>query len=317
MIAPPPAVPPTPEGTDRSAPPTPAAVQRTSLKVWLRRAIPDEFLDRIWPSVAPMTPLVAEEEAQKATKRMERDQRHAAALVGDPAALKQLREAAEALLVAEDARRAGVETRLTTTFGLASVATSLLLGVLTAFYDKGAPRSWPGIVVLVGLSYMIMQVVRAGTAAVAGLRRRPYPSSDLEDVAPGPNETVEDCDVRVAKHLIELRWDHTEINNRKVECMEIAHVAAQNLLFGVLVVLIGLVTSIAVGRYDGDAKWQDWEDHLKASSSVQKLLRGPPGAQGQRGDVGPIGPGGPRGDIGPRGESGRDTVPVKVARKRR
>lgn len=99
--------------------------------------------------------------------------------------------------------------------------------------------------------------------------------------------------------------------------MEIAHVAAQNLLFGVLVVLIGLVTSIAVGRYDGDAKWQDWEDHLKASSSVQKLLRGPPGAQGQRGDVGPIGPGGPRGDIGPRGESGRDTVPVKVARKRR
>ena len=294
-----------------------ATPQPPSRLVRLRRALPETFLDLVWPTARPFTPAQLARLADRRAKRVALDQGLADALAGDPDGLSRLRGATEALIAAEDARRASVEARLTTTFGLASVATSLLLGVLSAFYDKGPPRNLAGAIVLAGLAYMLSQVVRAGTAAVAGLRRRTYPASVLKDLAPAAGESAEQHDLRVTKHLIELTSDHAELNNRKVDSMDIAHVAARNLLAGVGVVLVGLVASMFSARSAADAKWQDWEEHLKASPSVQSLLRGPPGQPGPAGETGQTGAQGPRGETGPRGVSGENAAPPHARRMRR
>jgi hypothetical protein len=272
-----------------------------------RRSIPEWMVDLLWPSVAPPTTKEKAHDRAKraATRAVARQLTDAYLAAEDTARLKELRDSALALFKEEQQRRSSVETRLTTTFGLASISTSILLSLVTSFFGR-APVLTPSLkVLLASTAYLVIQVACAGLAAVSGLHRRSSSHHTLADEVQRPNESENQHLARLTHKLVELELEYHEITNRKVEAMAAAHEAARNLLRGVLIVMVVWFFFLRATALQSASTEEAVISKLRSDPALIELLRGP---RGEQGGQGPVGPSGPRGDAGPVGPPGSPGV---------
>lgn len=271
-------------------------------RAWHRA--PEWLRDIIWPAITFATPAERALEAQRDRGRLERDIVAIEQLA--TASDDVLHEATEAIresVESEGERRSSVEARLTTVLGMVSVAASVAFGALTAVFGKG----FQGVgtpAAVVGASLMIygtIQLVNALLAAIRGLSRAGYLSSQPADILPRISDTVSEHLCRQMRLMVIARAQHVGINSRKVEAMAVAHMALRNFVCSVLLlsIVVGLVMIAP-----GDSTDRELMAKLRANPALVDLLRGPQGIPGLQG---PAGPQGNQGPPGPEGPSGTNT----------
>lgn len=254
------------------------------------------WLDWIIPWAEPRS----NEQLEKA-KKDERDQveevesRLASA---DVTALKDALTSVEALLDANDERRKGVDTRLSTIVGLTSIAATLATGLIVA--QAAGTLKLPGGWILWGIAalafYLVTQLCAAIGWAIHGQSRGDYREDCAVDLIkePGTADTVW-LRKRVPEKVEQLLTNKDQVN-KKVTAMAVAHRAIQNFVGGlILLSLLGLLAAFRVPREDSMMQAKRSNPELRA------LLRGPKG------------PPGPRGKLEPRGQQGAAEKPGEPA----
>lgn len=206
------------------------------------------------------------------------------------------------LLEAEDARRQGVEGRLTSIVGLASIGGTVLFGGIWAA-ATGA-LSFPNRVltwtIAIGGFYLALQISRAVFASVEGLSRRNYDALEPSDVLHRPDEDGASYHRRKASKYLELLADHQLRNNDKITKMAVAHRALKNFM-----VMLIVLAFLGAGSVLTEKREDRLIENLRRDQRVIELLRGPQG------------PPGPKGDPGasvPRTHKHRQNAPTKSAR---
>jgi hypothetical protein len=254
-------------------------------------------LDCIWPTVLPPT----KSETGDAKKyKQGRQAKEKAALdsisLSDCTELDHAAERIEKLADVEDERRKGIETRLASVLGLSSITTAITFGIFSGVFEKGLAfaSEWQGPIVLGILAYVGLQLVRATSAAVAGLRRRNYLQLEPYDLLPEPGELPPATTKRIINLRLDCFLDDQERNNDKVTQMEVAHVALRNSFAG-LTILILLMFGISAIGVPGKPLEARVINRLRGDSDLLEKLRGAPGPQG---------PSGPQGERGADGQPG-------------
>lgn len=197
-----------------------------------------------------------------------------------------------ALLEAESTRRQSIESRLTSIVGFVALASTIALWLLGAQLagTLGRGRS---IATFVLLSYLVVQLVRAGLASVDGLRRRSFRSVTV-------GLYFEQDNLReLVSERVACAFQHEEIVNGKVERLAVAHRALKNFLIGLL-----LLTSVVGWRFctagpPSSTVSNEALDMIRGNRELRDELRGEPGPEGSRGPTGPRGSHGARGPGGP------------------
>jgi hypothetical protein len=272
-----------------------SAIART----WHR--VPERLRDIIWPAVTLATPAERESESRLDTDRLDRDLLAIERLASvEDDVLRSAAEAIRESVESERERRSSVETRLTTVLGMVSVAASVAFGALTAFFGKGFQGvGTPAAVIGVGLMvYGTVQLVNALLAALRGLSRAGYLSTQPADLLPGVTDTVNEHLRRQMRLMVEALSQHASTNSRKVEAMAVAHTALRNFVCSVLIlsIVVGFVMIVP-----GDSGERELIAKLRTNPVLIDLLRGPQGLPGAQGPAGAQGSQGPPGPVGPPG----------------
>lgn len=205
------------------------------------------LFDRVWPMPTPLSPSRAKEKREKNESRkkeaLEFLHSRFGHRTGAGGSVEGVKEEADAalegalrLFEAEQGRRKSIEGRLTTTLGFVALASTITISVLglratsVVFTDNLSL----GALAVTLMFYMVVQLVRAGLAAIEGLRRRTYLEPDhdsyLKPLAPIERQR------HLASSYIECAFDYEAMNRIKVTWLAVAHRATKNFL-GALVFL--------------------------------------------------------------------------------
>ncbi|WP_313912718.1 collagen-like protein [Tahibacter sp.] len=227
----------------------------------------------------------------------------------EPEALEHVVAGLVGLLNADEGRRGNVDSRLSTMVGLASIAGTVVIGLIVS--QAAGTLKLAGVgrwVVGAAALYLVLQLCVAIVWALIGQARRGYYSDTVKDFLPrleGSKETW--LRERIVTLLRTLQHNVT-VTNIKVTAMAVAHRAAMNFV-GALFFLAAASTFLVPPASSDTALLQSLESNAK----LRELLRGPPGSQGP---AGPAGSQGPQGAPGPRGIDAVNPSPGKVPRPR-
>ncbi|MGA2260161.1 MAG: hypothetical protein ABSH28_01860 [Acidobacteriota bacterium] len=142
-------------------------------------------------------------------------------------------------LAREEERCRGVEARLTTIMGLCSIAGTIVFSSIFGQTTRTlqVQRNWLRWVLGLGGLYLAVELCAAILAAVRGLSRRAYSSSDVLPI-PACEAKVVYLRRRICEYS-EVLLDHQSQNDGKVTQMAVAHRALRNFLW-VLLLLAGI-----------------------------------------------------------------------------
>jgi hypothetical protein len=258
--------------------------------------------DYVFPLEQPWTAAERLDLERAAAARRVESERRIASLPSDPGVIGPHLVACNVLIDHEDARRQGVDTRLTTIVSLVSIAGTIVFGSLLA--QGGHTAVTIGWLLALGSLYLTLQVCSAILAAVRGLGRRNYVELDPDDVLPSDGEATADHMRRQMAACITVLANNQEENNRKVTQMAVAHRALKNFVFGFLfLALLASYYSVAATGRD------DLVQRVRSSHELQDLLRGPQGIPGPPGPTGASASQPPK-PVGQRGgrTSGKRTI---------
>jgi hypothetical protein len=247
------------------------------------------LIDLVFPLAEPLSEEEIEtaEQRQRDELKLGRDQ--ITALPKDSVALVGYLDKCLGLLEAEEDRRQGVESRLTTVMGLCSIAGTVVFGGIVAqaagtAHFQSSFLQWG---VALGAFYLTLQLCSAILAAVRGLGRRSYRAETNDVVLPRIGEEQADHLKRRMQWCLETLVANQTQNNGKVTQMAVAHRAMTNFLVGLLVIAL-----LAVGYAVRPNASNDTVEFLRRNHELMEMLRGPQG---------PPGPIGPQGNPGPPG----------------
>jgi len=271
---------------------------------WIRRhVLGSTWFDVIVPWESPIVQEEADPECLRKTQEREatKDRIQRANVDALKASVNEL----AALEELEAERRRGVDTRLATIVGLASVAATIATGLIVA-QASGSLRipNSSGRWALSGLAfYIVIQLCDAIYWAVRGQERKDYQSDAVEDALPKPTASEEErLRQRIISLVAQLHFNQNGINC-KVTAMAVAHRATKN--FVCALVVLSLVAMFTIGVTPMTVPVLE---QLQTNAQVRDMLRGPAGPQGPQGQMGPAG------SIGPRGPKG-EAAPAKPAIK--
>jgi len=242
---------------------------------------------RIQDLIFPTDETLSEEQIREHSTRRSTE---AEELLACPEALAGCVEECAKLLEAEDSRRQGVDGRLATIVGLASIAGTILFGGIWAgatgtLHSDSRAITWA---MAGGGLYLALQIGRAVLAAVEGLSRRSYDALEPTDVLQRDGEDRSSFARRRARKCLTLLADHQLRNNEKITKMAVAHRALQNFMVAlILLAFVGGWFSVTAPRGQDQLM-----ENLRGDQRVLELLRGPQGPPGPKGDPGtPVAPG--------------------------
>lgn len=202
------------------------------------------LLDWIIPWAAPLSDEQQQKAQTKARDQVEEIKRRLAG--ADVTALKDALTSVEALLDANDERRKGVDTRLSTIVGLTSIAATLATGLIVA--QAAGTLKLPGGWILRGIAalafYLVTQLCAAIGWAIHGQSRGKYREDCPVDLImePAMAEKVW-LRKRVPEKVEQLLTNQDQVNE-KVTAMAVAHRAIQNFVWGlILLSLLGLLAA--------------------------------------------------------------------------
>lgn len=241
------------------------------------------IIDCIFPCPQPRAPEDSAREREHTSAAQAVYEKMVVDLPSDREQLSEHLLSCKRLLEIEDARRQGVEARLTTIFGLSSIAGTIVLGSILA-QPMSLRHGFERLFLAVGLLYLAMQMCSAILAAVLGLRRREYRVIMPVDILPSQSETLAVHLRRQIINSLHILDDDRAINNAKVTQMAVAHRAMLNFLGGLLVLAALGAVHLKVSSQQDAFVDRLWQDH-----KLQDLLRGPQGPQGTPGIQGPPG----------------------------
>lgn len=267
--------------------------QRLNLIGWLIGLRGSTWLDWIIPWATPLSDKQMAAQAQaRAEQITEVEVRLARA---DVTVLKDALTSVEALLEADDERRKGVDTRLSTIVGLTSIAAALATGLIVA-QAAGTlklPAGWAPWGIAALAFYLVTQLCVAIGWAIQGQSRANYQKDRAVDLIREPGVTEEIwLRKRIPQKVKQLLTNQEEVN-KKVTTMAVSHRAIQNFVGGLL--LLSLLGSLAAFRAPGEAPLMQ---ALRSNAELRALLRGPEGPPGPQGELGPRGPQGATGTHG-------------------
>lgn len=240
--------------------------------------------DLTFPTATPLTAEQTNREEELARSERKECETRAKALPDDAAIVASYLAQSTSLLDAEDERRRGVESRLTSIIGLSSIAGTLVFGGILAQASGtlGSQNRFFRAMMAFGALYLALQICSAILAAIRGLERRGYTSAAPSDFLPDPQTTaLVHLKTQVANQGTRL-VDHRLQNNEKVSQMGVAHRAMKNFIY-VLIVLACLGSYFAFTA----SATNNLVQALKTNHELNDMLRGP---QGPKGDPGPMGP---------------------------
>jgi len=264
--------------------------QRLNLIGWLIGLRGSTWLDWIIPWATPLSDKQLEVQAQTHAEQIaEVEVRLATA---DVAALKDTLASVEALSDADDERRKGVDTRLSTIVGLTSIAATLTTGLIVA-QAAGTlklPAGWTlwGIAALA--FYLVTQLCVAIGWAIQGQSRASYQTDRAVDLIREPGTTEEIWLRKRVREKVEQLFTNQEQVNKKITTMAVSHRAIQNFVGGLI--LLSLLGSLAAFRAPDEAPLMQT---IRSNAELRALLRGPEGPPGPQGELGPRGPQGATG----------------------
>lgn len=288
-------------GTERNARASvSSAVRLASWTGCQWRRLPEGLRDVLWPMAYSAGPHAVIAGERRRAKLLEEEAQILTALAVESRfeSIKLAFEGAQSLLESERSRRASVEARLTTTFGLASVANSILLALVTSFVGKQVETSMALVPLLLAIVYLVAQCASAGLAAVRGLTRRAGDASTFANLARGPGESEKQHLLRRTRELLDEYRAFSEATNEKVDAMAVAHVAVRNFLIGILLALCAWVALVVTTARSAATTEAQVVGKLRSDPELLELLRGPAGPRGEKGETGPVGPPGLEGRPG-------------------
>lgn len=281
-------------------------------RIWL--LIPSWLRDVIWPTLEPLTGEQLEEDREKRDALLAADLQRIQELKGrEGKDLLDALDECKALLSNEEEHRKGVESRLTTVAGLASVAAAVAFGSLANQVGKGPQLGLANRLIALLSCYIVLQLVAAVRASVLGLQRRCYFEPQAADVFPAKEEEREVHLLRQMSVYIKYRIYNHETNSGKVDQMAVAHRAITNFL-SALLILIVVLSVVAFRSKHASSLDRNLIQEIQSDPKLIELLRGARGPIGPQGPKGPPGPSGPEGPPGPPGSSGPQGPPGPPAK---
>lgn len=157
----------------------------------------------------------------------------------DLKSLEKFQEGISFLLQSDEERRISVDGRLAMMVGLASIAATLVTGILVAQASGtlkiGSPVRWVIASIVV---YLVLQLCDAICWAIYGLQRKNYSSLTIQNFLPQPALSEEERLREEIVSRIEMLHDNREATNEKVTAMAVAHRSAMNFAVGLLVLAV-------------------------------------------------------------------------------
>lgn len=204
--------------------------------------------DFIWPTLEGDSEELHRQEHEKLEEEAKRIAEAASKLGSDEEKLKGHLGVCEKLLEAEGSRKAGIEARLLNTAGLVSIAGTVVMGALFSLASEklALSSSIARVLLATGCLYLTVQLVAALHASVRGLRATGYVVDQPHELLP-PRGTKHSAHLRLRIQQVLVRVaEHRQVNNGKLDQLNIAHAALHNFLWGLLgVALIAFVIASA------------------------------------------------------------------------
>lgn len=204
--------------------------------------------DFIWPTVEGDSEELDRQEREKLEEEIKLITEAAFHLGSDEEKLKGHLSVCEKLLETEGSRKAGIEARLLSTAGLVSVAGTVVMGALFSLASEklALNSSIARVLLAVGCLYLTVQLVAALHASVRGLRATGYVEDRPHELLP-PRGTRYSVHLRRRIQQVLVRVaEHRQVNNGKLNQLNIAHTALHNFLWGLLgVALIACIVASA------------------------------------------------------------------------
>ena len=213
--------------------------------------------------------------------------------------LTKAQEGLSDLLEVDEERRRSIDTRLSTIVGLASIAATLVTGIIIA-QAAGTIRlpNMPARWVIGALTiYLILQLCDAIYWAIRGLRRKEYWGKSIADALPETESSEEEQLRREIIDLVDKLHCNRASTDEKVTAMDVAHRATINFAVGLMVLAAAGMFMMSLDPPPDSAVLQA----LQSDARLRQLLQGPPGRDGAAGPPGAIGL---KGDVGPPGPVG-------------
>ena len=150
-----------------------------------------------------------------------------------------------------DRRFEGINARLLPLLALSSILSALLVaGIPLALTARAQDVESYQIVTVASLAvYVVVQLIRCLFAVIGGLQRRTFRSLSLQDMDP----LVGDDELVYRRRLLDTKRRQIAANDASVDEktteMAIAHVAYQNALFALLIIVLVSAAFAAVNRF--------------------------------------------------------------------
>ncbi len=206
----------------------------------MKEAVFERMADFIWPRLAGSSDDHTRQEHEKLTEETTLISKAADALRSDESQLGGYLAACEKLFEAEGSRKSSIEARLLSIAGLVSIAGTVVLGALFSLATEkltfGSPIA--KFVLSAGCLYLTIQLVAALHASVRGLRATGYVEDQPHERLPIPGATKCAYLLRRIKQVLVRVAEHRQVNNGKLDQLNIAHVALHNFLWGLLGVAV-------------------------------------------------------------------------------
>lgn len=213
-----------------------------------RERVNSVIFDFIWPTLYGDSEELGRKEHEKLEEEEKLIGEAASNLGSDEEKLKGYLGVCEKLLEAEGSRKAGIEARLLSTAGLVSIAGTVVMGALFSLASENLAisSSIARVVLATGCLYLTVQLVAALHASVRGLRATGYAVDRPHELLP-PRGTKHSVYLRRRIQLVLVRVaENRQVNNGKLDQLNIAHTALHNFLWGLLgVALIAFVAASA------------------------------------------------------------------------
>ncbi len=196
-----------------------------------------DLIDCIFPMLEGENAQTKNDREEQESRKQEEVKSLVKKLPSDKNQLKEYLESVEKLVEKEESRRTSVDARLTSIFGLTSIAATVVLTALFAMATGSMPLS-QGVskwMLVLGCFFLAFQLFVALHAAIKGLSRASYSSDTAVDLLPSDKMSH----TNFLRHCISNKFDmlkqHQDVNNKKVDRMAVAHCAVRNFLFGLLI----------------------------------------------------------------------------------
>ena len=198
-------------------------------RISLKRQFYDRIPDWIWPHLTGDTEPAPKDNDHFNTKH--------AGLLGEVNSILSTH------LAQTEERVRNVESKLVAMLTLTSVLSVVVTTGLAAIATLGTVReeaetkifAW---VVVILVSYVAVQLIRALGATVAGLMRRPYRQLSPEDMIPEDNETSDSFRIRILNLQVNSMRFNEWVVNQKVSEMAVAHEALRNALVSTFALIL-------------------------------------------------------------------------------